>query len=251
MTDALRTTMGFDGFVMSDYDAWQNIVDTHHYVGTYGEAATLGITAGLDQEGGGGPTYPPVQVGIPAALAAGNITLDQLNVPARRLMRARLRLGMFDPAATNPYDAIDMSSVASPAHLALAEQAAREGMTLLKNKGGSTLPLSLQALASKTVAVLGPNANASYTLLGSYSDPKCCSAGIPSMLTEFSARAVAAGVAVTYAPGCTDPNCADTSLFAPATALAATADAVVVVFGMGNTQYACVSVLCMLRPLFW
>lgn len=92
----------------SDYDAWENIVTTHHvslemlsrvcvelmydcmrscalqYVGTFGEAATIGLNAGLDQEGGGGPSYPPVQQGIPAALAVGNITMSQLQTSVSR-----------------------------------------------------------------------------------------------------------------------------------------------------------------------
>ena len=225
---------------MSDYDAWQNIVDTHHYVSTYAEAATVGLTAGLDQEGGGGPAYPPVQTGIPLALAAGNITTAQLTTAVRRLMRARLRLGMFDPPASNPYNAITMADVASPAHLALAELAARKGMTLLLN-ANATLPLSASAItgAGKRIAFLGPNANASYLLLGSYSDPGCCAAGIPSMLQELT-RAVGSA-AVAYSPGCASANCADASGFPAAAAAAGAADtaAVVLVLGMGNAQYAC------------
>ena len=75
---------------------------THGYVKTYAEAAAVGLAAGLDQEGGGGPTYPPVQQGIPAALADGTVTLAQLETAVRRLMLARLRLGMFGepPSAT-------------------------------------------------------------------------------------------------------------------------------------------------------
>ena len=95
-----RKTFGFEGFVVSDYDAWQNIVTTHGYVKTYAEAAAVGLAAGLDQEGGGGPTYPPVQQGIPAALANGTVTLAQLETAVRRLMLARLRLGMFGEPTT-------------------------------------------------------------------------------------------------------------------------------------------------------
>ena len=118
-------------------------------------------------------------------------------------------------------------------------------MTLLRNQvlagGRPALPLSLAALAGKRVAVLGPNANASYILLGSYSDPGCCTrGGIPTFLDEFTARATAAGVAgVDYAGGCADANCESTAGFAGAAALAAAADAVVVVLGMGTAQVNC------------
>jgi hypothetical protein len=101
--------------------------------------------------------------------------------------------------------------------------AALQGMTLLRNgvpAGASApaLPLSLAALKGKRVAVLGPNANASYILLGSYSDPGCCTqGGIPTFLAEFSSRALAAGVAgVDYASGCGDANCDTGNDFATA-----------------------------------
>ncbi len=45
----------------------------------------------MDQEGGGGPTYPPVQQGIPQALAVGNITMAQVETAVRRLFRVRIR----------------------------------------------------------------------------------------------------------------------------------------------------------------
>ena len=245
LNEVLRTHMGFDGFVVSDYDAWANVRDSHHYTPTYSLAASVAMNAGIDQEGGGGPIYPPVQQGIPLAIAAGNLTLERVQLSVRRLMRTRLRLGMFDPPSLNPYDAITNASVASPAHLAVAERAARKGMTLLKNSApaGSTvpaLPFNLAKLSGKRVAVLGPNANASYILLGSYSDPGCCTqGGIPTFLAEFSKRATAANVAIDYASGCTDTNCENGNGFASAAALAAAADAVVLVLGMGNAQYNC------------
>lgn len=234
-----RDTFNFSGFVVSDYDAWEEMVSTHAWVSTYAEAAAAGLSAGLDQEGGGGPHYPPVQDGIPAALADGTVTLAQLERSVRRLMLARLRLGMFDPPRANPYNYITHASVASPEHLALAYTAAAEGMTLLKNDRGA-LPLKLTA--GMRIALVGPNANASYGLLGSYSDPFCCTAGIPSLLDELSGLAKAAGATVVYAPGCVnaagerDTNCASTSGFAAAAAAAASADATIVVIGMGNSQ---------------
>ena len=238
-----RKTFSFEGFVMSDYDAWEEMVSTHHYVNTWSEAAAAGLAAGLDQEGGGGPTYPPVQVGIPAALTNGTVTLAQLETAVRRLMLARLRLGMFDPPASVGYNNITHDAVASPTNIALAELAAREGMTLLKNEGGA-LPISLRA--GLTIAVVGPNANASYGLLGSYSDPGCCTnGGIPSLLDELTLSAAAAGSKLVYAPGCVETAghsataCNSTAGFSAAAQLAASADISVVVLGMGNSDFAC------------
>ena len=173
----------------------------------------------LTFQGGGGPDYPPVQQGIPAAVKAGQLSLSAIENSVRRLLRARIRLGMFDDPATLAYNRYSMADVASDEHLALAETGAREGMTLLKNEApaGSTnkaLPLSLSALQSKTLAVIGPNANASYILLGPYSDPLCCTAGIPTILEEIEKRA--GSMTVAYAPGCLSGSCSNSAGFAKA-----------------------------------
>ena len=236
LTTMLRGLWNFSGFVVSDYDAWANIQETHHYAPDVTGAAVAGLSAGMDQEGGGGPLYPPVQTGIPLAVAAGRLTMAQVEQAVRRLLRVRLRLGLFDPPGSSLYDAITHAAVGSPAHIALAEEAARAAVTLLRNERGA-LPLSLPKL--KRLAVLGPNANASYLLLGSYSDARCCAAGIPSVLQELQARASAAGVAVDYAPGCVNASCLESGGFAAAAAAAAGADAVVLLLGMGQTQYNC------------
>jgi beta-glucosidase len=81
-----------------------------------------------------------------------------------RLFTARFRLGMFDPPAMVPYSTIPFSENDSPAHAALALQAARSSMVLLKNDG-ATLPLSKFI---QTIAVIGPNAAALPALEGNY-----------------------------------------------------------------------------------
>ena len=50
----LRDKWGWDGFVVSDYDAWKEIMETHHYAASYEDAGAVGLNAGLDQEGGFG-----------------------------------------------------------------------------------------------------------------------------------------------------------------------------------------------------
>jgi beta-glucosidase-like glycosyl hydrolase len=204
------------------------------YVGTWGEAATLGLAAGLDQEGGGGPTYPPVQQGIPAALAAGNITMSQVQLAVSRLFTARIRLGMFDPPSTVVYNTLSMANVSSAEHLSLAEAAARQGVTLLRNevvKAGPALPLSLSTLAGKSVALIGPNANSSYILLGSKSDPSCCTAGIPTIYDELSSRLSSAGVGLVMSAGCVNASCLTQDDFPAAVSVAAKADVVVLALG--------------------
>jgi beta-glucosidase len=82
----------------------------------------------------------------------------------RRLLTARFRLGMFDPPERVPYARIPYSVVDSAAHQALALEAARKSIVLLKNQGG-LLPLKKSI---KTLAVIGPNADNVETLLGNY-----------------------------------------------------------------------------------
>jgi hypothetical protein len=92
---------------------------------------------------------------------------------------------MFDPPSSNAYNSITLASVGSPDHIALAEAVARQGMTLLKNSVVGTapaLPVALASLPHKRLAIIGNNAEASYVLLGSYSDPGCCTGGIPTVL---------------------------------------------------------------------
>ena len=113
---------------------------------------------------------------------------------------------------------------------------------LLKNDAGA-LPITLRA--GLKIALIGPNANATYGLLGSYSDPHCCTAGIPSLHDELAARAARAGATLTYAQGCVSVGgrsptaCNTTAGFAAASAAAAGADVAIVVLGMGNSNFGC------------
>ena len=99
----------------------------------------------------------------PAAVSSTTDVTVMADVEARirNLMRVRFRLGHFDPPG--PLQAIKPSVVCSEESIALAEDGAVQGATLLKN-AGRTLPLA--AGKTKSVAVIGPNANLSETLAG-------------------------------------------------------------------------------------
>ena len=81
-----------------------------------------------------------------------------------RLFTARMRLGMFDPPAAVPFNAIPYSEVNSAAHRELALQAARESIVLLKN-GNNTLPLKASI---RKIAVVGPTADLLESIEGNY-----------------------------------------------------------------------------------
>ena len=106
-------------------------------------AAAAGLNAGLDQEGGGKSAI----VTLPAAVAANLTTARTVELAFRRLMRARLVLGMFDPPDSSPFGKIGASSLKTLEATALNRRAAREGVVMLLNKnstdGRPLLPLSL------------------------------------------------------------------------------------------------------------
>jgi beta-glucosidase len=154
----LRQEWGFDGHVVSDCWAIIDIYAHHRVVRTAAEAAALAVKAGCDLNCGS--TYPALR----EAVEKGLIDEATIDLAFKRLFTARFRLGMFDPPEGVPYAQIPYEVNDCPEHRALALQAARESIVLLKNEGG-LLPLD-KDLGS--VAVIGPNADDVQVLLGNY-----------------------------------------------------------------------------------
>jgi beta-glucosidase len=97
------------------------------------------------------------------AVKQGLLSEKDIDLSLKRLLLARFRLGMFDPAEIVPYAAIPITENDTPAHRSLALHVARESMVLLKNNG--VLPLHKDV---KTIAVVGPLADSERVLLGNY-----------------------------------------------------------------------------------
>jgi beta-glucosidase len=160
--DILRKEWGFPGYVVSDCGAVDDIFHGHHSVDSMAAAAARAVKAGTDLDCG--TEYGAL---VPA-LEQKLIAQTDIDTAVRRLLTARFRLGMFDPPERVPYARIPLSVVDSEAHQALALEAARKSIVLLKNQGG-LLPLKKTI---KTLAVIGPNADSVETLLGNYNgDP--------------------------------------------------------------------------------
>eukprot|EP01051_Picozoa_sp_SAG22_P009235 SAG22_NODE_755_length_7442_cov_2.270598_3_plen_301_part_00 len=161
LNGVLRRQWGWDGFVVSDYDAWRDIFTTHQYTDTMEAAAAVGINAGLDQEGGG--TLAISQLEAAAEHGLTNVTAIQMAF--RRLMRMRIRLGMFDPPTLlQQYNELGEPDLQTAASTALNRRAAAAGMVLLKNgmhQGNPLLPLDVEPLRGVpgSMLVAGPTAN--------------------------------------------------------------------------------------------
>jgi beta-glucosidase len=188
LEDQLRDKWKFQGYVVSDCDAVYDIQRGHHYVKTREEAAAVSMTRGTDLDcNEPGNDYSPYL----NAVKQGLLPEKDLDVAVKRLMRARMLLGMFDPPDMVKYAQIPFSENDSADHRAMALQAARESMVLLKNDG--TLPLKK---GIKRIAVVGPLADQTNVLYGNYhgTNPHMTSA-LEGIKMQFP------GAQVTFAPG--------------------------------------------------
>ncbi|MBN1888922.1 MAG: glycoside hydrolase family 3 C-terminal domain-containing protein [Thermoflexales bacterium] len=179
---------GSDGYVVSDCEAIRDIFEHHRVVSTAEEAAALAVKNGCDLNCGS--VYPALLQSVEQGL----ISEEAIDRAVERLFTARFRLGMFDPPEQVPYAHIPYEIINSPQHRALALQAARESIVLLKNEGG-LLPLSKDLGA---IAVVGPNADDLAVLLGNYN-------GTPAeALTPLAGirHKLPVSTRVYYAPGC-------------------------------------------------
>jgi beta-glucosidase len=157
LDDVLRGQWGFKGHIVSDCDAIADIEEGHHLVSSKAGAAALALQRGVNLNCG--DTY----LSLPDAMKQGLVTEAQIDSSLAVLLRTRFRLGLFDPAGSNPYDRIPASVINSPEHRALARTVAEKAIVLLKNNG--VLPLSN---GLERYFVTGPNASSVDVLLGNY-----------------------------------------------------------------------------------
>ena len=188
LTDFLRGEWGFNGYVVSDCGGVGLIRDGQKYCSNYEEAATLAIKAGLDLECGDEVYMEPLQ----NAYNKGMVNDEDINRAARRVLTARMKLGLFDTHINNPYTKLDPLVVGCQKHQDIALEAARKSIVLLKNEN-SFLPLDENKIRS--IAIVGNNA--AKCELGDYS-------GIPSIEPVSVYKAVTerlgGKVQINYAP---------------------------------------------------
>jgi beta-glucosidase len=156
LTDVLRGEWGFGGVLVSDYFGIAELQRKHRVAPDLSSAGRVALEAGVDIE----LPEPEGYRTLAADLAAGLIKQAALDQAVRRILRAKLLLGLFE----QPYVASSTPAPERPADRALALRAAEEAIVLLKNDA-HLLPLDKAKI--KSVAVIGPTADSCH--LGGYS----------------------------------------------------------------------------------
>jgi beta-glucosidase len=189
-TEVLRDEWGFEGFVVSDANAVRNL-STHGFAADLTDAGARALTAGVDLEMA---ITDPAYAHLPEALESGAVSEELLDASVRRVLRAKLQMGLFDQPYVDEERAREV--LADPAHREVARKAAERAAVLLRNEG-NVLPLDSVQVSS--IAVLGPLADSKRDTLG----PWVFDFDLDETVTVLEGIRAKAGesVRVDYSPG--------------------------------------------------
>jgi beta-glucosidase len=156
-TEVLRETWGFGGFVVSDANAVRNLL-THGFAADLTDAGARAVNAGVDMEMA---ISDPAYGHLPEALESGAASPQAVDASVRRVLEAKIRMGLFDAPYVDEDRAREV--LADPAHRDVARIAAERSAVLLRNEG-NLLPLDAARLSS--IAVIGPLADSKRDTIG-------------------------------------------------------------------------------------
>lgn len=226
LKDVLRDELGFTGYVVSDSFAIDDFHLHHKITSSPLESAAMAFNNGCDQNGGTTFLY------LAEAVRQGLVEEKDIDISVQRLLKERIRLGMFDDPGEVPYSKIPESVVDCEEFRALAKEAAQKSVVLLKNEN-HVLPLGNKY---KQLAVIGPNGDSRDVLIGNYS-------GTPSkyttLLRGIQEEAASRDVKVLYAEGCDlyrkeYEKLVETDLIPEAVLAARRSDAVILCMGLSQ-----------------
>ncbi|CCY02671.1 putative uncharacterized protein [Prevotella sp. CAG:924] len=186
LTDLLRKDWKFGGFVVSDLYSIDGIYGTHCTVASLEDAAIAAIKAGVDVDLGGKAYATLVN-----AVKTGKLDEAVIDSACARVLAKKFEMGLFDHPYVDPKAA---KTVNDAADRAVALKAAQSLVTLLKNDH-AILPLS----KDMKVAVVGPNADNVYNLLGDYTAPQP-DGNVKTILMGVRSKVKAENIR--YAKGC-------------------------------------------------
>ncbi len=235
--DILKNTWDFKGFVVSDWGSIAEIMN-HGQAADKKEASFKAITAGSDMDMEG-YCY---EESLETLLNEGKIDMALIDDAVRRILRIKYQLGLMD----NPYlycdEKREKENIYTKEHLAIARDAAKKSIVLLKNEG-KILPLKQNL---KSIAVIGPLAADKDSPLGNWRAQAVPNSAVS--LLEGIQQAVSKGTKVNHAQGCKlsigehsftqelTLNYTDRSQIAEAVALAKTSELVMLAIGEDSYQ---------------
>jgi beta-glucosidase len=218
MKQVLRQEWGFDGFVVSDWDAIKELT-VHGFTADDGHAVQEAIDAGIDME----MASTLYSEHLPALLKAGTLQEQQIDTMVCNILKLKFKLGLFD----NPYtDPGHFPRLVNARHLQAAKEAALHSCVLLKNDH-NTLPLATENIRS--LAVIGPLADDGYEQLGTWvfdgesHHSQTCLQAIHALAGEK--------LQVRWAQGMETSRCRKNDSFDDAVALVADSDVAVMFMG--------------------
>jgi len=219
LTDLLRKEWKFKGFVVSDWNAVQEL-KAHGVAETDEDAAMAAFNAGVDMN----MTDGLYNRCLEKLVRENRIDMNEMDASVERILRAKYALGLFE----DPYRFLDNQresrEVRSASAMALARKAAASSMVLLKN-ANALLPLSKQ---TKRIALVGPLANNRAEVMGSWK-ARGEDKDVVTVLEGIKNK-LGSGTEVNYVQGCDflDPS---TSEFSAALEAAKQSDVVIAVVG--------------------
>ena len=226
MRDILRGELGFEGFVVTDWDNVNSLIENQHVAADMDEASLLAARAGNDMM----MTTTAFYESAIRLVEAGTLSESVLDEAVRNILRIKVRMGLFERAL----DRGTPECMGCATHLDSALLTARESVTLLKNDG--VLPLNDK---TRRIAVIGANADdirAQYGDWTYFTHPHMPPKVVPerpyvTLLEGVRACAEQRGIAVAYARGCGALPIEADDLDA---AIQAAKDADLIVFAVGD-----------------
>ncbi len=218
MNDVLRGEWGFDGVVISDYNAVEELC-VHGIATDKKDAAAKALSCGCDIE----MCSAAYATHLKRLVEDGTLAMERIDKAVLRVLRLKEQLGLFEDPFRGASPAREQAVCLTPAHRALARKAATESAVLLKNNG--ILPF---AETAKNIALIGPFADnhdilGAWSLRGDASQSATVKDGIAALLPHTT---------LTVVPACS--NChadANESGFAKAIEAAKAADIVILCLG--------------------
>lgn len=220
LTDVLRNQWNFKGLVVSDLYSIDGIFHTHHVAPTLQDAGVMSLNAGVDVDLGANAFAQ-----LCDAVKSGKVSEAKVDTAVARVLRMKMEMGLFEHPYVNPQAA--SQGVHTAKDVDVARRVAQASITLLKNENG-LLPLKRDV----RVAVIGPNADNRYNMLGDYTAPqpdsrvKTILDGVRSKLPEAD---------VTYVKGCAIRDTASENIN-EAVAAARRSDVVIVAVGGSSAR---------------